>query len=273
MPPRLTPHSLSIRSQVQSLDISRHPSYTLGRAGKIVVPDESVSRIHAALVHGPTGPDGRSTVHVVDIKSAKGTFVDRSDGHGWKRLPPNAPMLLPPGGKLRLGDCSTLIVLPTPAPPPTPAPAPAPEPAAAPAASASLLSATIQKHQAAAESSAEVAVGEDGEEIDGEDLDGEQMDPPEEDIKLSNSDFRNALLPFLSAPKPTGDSDGKRGKSNKRKGSGDSEDSDVEPEPVFVLDKVGSAADAMGGGLILRKEKTKVKEKSNKKDKTMKIKF
>ena len=34
--------------RVQSLEVSRHPSYTLGRAGKIVVPDESVSRVHAA---------------------------------------------------------------------------------------------------------------------------------------------------------------------------------------------------------------------------------
>lgn len=84
--------------QVQSLEVSRHPSYTLGRKGKIVVPDESVSRVHAALIHGSPGPDGKGTVHIIDFNSTKGTFVDQ--GSGWKRLQPQLPTLLPPGGKV-----------------------------------------------------------------------------------------------------------------------------------------------------------------------------
>jgi len=203
---------------------------------------------------------------VIDFNSTKGTFIDH--GSGWKRLAPHAPVLLPPGGKVRLGECSTLIVYPAPAPPPPPLP---PPPPVEPPKPTSYLSATIQKHQEAAETTAEA--GGEEEEVDGEAMDGDEPEPASaaDEIKLSNSDFRNALLPFLGRGESAGD--GKKGKGKKRKGDGaDSEDSDAEPEPPLVLDK-SSAMESLAGGLVLRKEKAKVKEKAKKKEKIMKIKF
>jgi len=115
-------------------------------------------------------------------------------------------------------------------------------------------------------------------ELDGEVMEEEEAAPPVEEVKLSNADFRNALMPFLTAPRNVDNGDGKKGKRKKRKGAGDSddEDSDVEPPPPLVLDKVApeNILDTMSGGLVLRKEKTKLSDKrAKKKEKTMKIKF
>ena len=58
---------------MQSLDLSRHPAYVLGRSAataKIVVPHESVSRQHAAIVHA------ENDTFVMDLGSASGTFLD-----------------------------------------------------------------------------------------------------------------------------------------------------------------------------------------------------
>jgi len=101
--------------KIQSLDLSRHSSYVLGRSSasaKIIVPHDSVSRQHAAIVHGLRGDGGAPSVHIIDLNSAKGTFLDL--GRGWTRLVPNAPTLWPPGGRLRLGDCPTRVVFPPP---------------------------------------------------------------------------------------------------------------------------------------------------------------
>lgn len=101
--------------KIQSLDLSRHSSYVLGRSSasaKIIVPHDSVSRQHAAIVHGLRGDGGAPSVHIMDLNSAKGTFLDL--GRGWTRLMPNAPTLWPPGGRLRLGDCPTRVVFPPP---------------------------------------------------------------------------------------------------------------------------------------------------------------
>ena len=49
--------------RVQKLDLSRHASYVLGRSAelaKLVVPHDSVSRQHAALVHGARVPVSES---------------------------------------------------------------------------------------------------------------------------------------------------------------------------------------------------------------------
>ena len=73
-----------------------------------------------------------------------------------------------------------------------------------------------------------------------------------------------------------GDGEGKKGKGKKRKDGEESEDSDAEPPPPVVLDKGGGdIQDVLSGGLVLRKEKTKVPDKMAKKkeSKLMKIKF
>ena len=97
---------------VQVLDLSRHSSYVLGRSAataKIVVPHASVSRQHAAIVHGRGGaPAGAPSLHVIDLGSAMGTFVDL--GSGWSRIPPEQPTQLPPGSRVRLGDCPARLV-------------------------------------------------------------------------------------------------------------------------------------------------------------------
>ncbi len=111
-------HLLRGEEVLQELDLSRKPAYVLGRNGQqadLVVPHDSVSRQHAAILHGAPNADGSSSVHVVDLKSSMGTYLDL--GSGWKRLPPNTPTALPIGGKVRLGECSTLLVYPALAPP------------------------------------------------------------------------------------------------------------------------------------------------------------
>jgi pSer/pThr/pTyr-binding forkhead associated (FHA) protein len=111
---------------VQELDLSRKPAYVMGRNGQqadLVVPHDSVSRQHAALVHGAPAADGSSSVHVVDLKSTMGTFIDPYSRGDWNRLPPNTPTILPVGGRVRLGECSTLLVYPSAAPPPSAKPA------------------------------------------------------------------------------------------------------------------------------------------------------
>ena len=115
---------------VQELDLSRKPAYVMGRNGQqadLVVPHDSVSRQHAAIVHGAPTADGSSSVHVVDLKSTMGTYVDPFSRGEWNRLPPNTPTILPVGGRVRLGECTTLLVYPSAAPPPAAKPAPEPE--------------------------------------------------------------------------------------------------------------------------------------------------
>ena len=122
---------------VQTLEMHR-ASYVLGRSAasaKIVVPHDSVSRQHAAVFFGRQGPAGATpgalSVHVADLGSTKGTYIDL--GAGWVRLAPaGKAFLLPPGGRVRLGDCPTRLVYPH--------PTPAVDPAAAAAAAAVLNS-------------------------------------------------------------------------------------------------------------------------------------
>ena len=96
-----------------------------GRA--LSIAHDSVSRQHAAIVHGAPTADGSSSVHVVDLKSTMGTHVDPFGRGEWNRLPPNTPTILPVGGRVRLGECTTLLVYPSAAPPPAAKPAPEPE--------------------------------------------------------------------------------------------------------------------------------------------------
>ena len=295
---------------VQSLDLSRHPSYVLGRSAataKLVVPHESVSRQHAAIIHGLQGPAQSPSVHVVDLASAKGTFVDL--GRGWTRLTPNTPVVLVPGTRVRLGDCPTRIVYPhvaaagsnggaaapglgasavtaplSAAPPPPPGPSatageadpsigPSIGPVGPPGGGSrlrgmgatatdsqeqnkdeeddgtprfsSLLSSTIVPADPAANG------GGDGGDAEG----GAAGDVDGAEAKKSNSDFRNALLPFLSAPPVNKVAEAGKGgkKGKKRRKGGDDSESDGEPAPPLSLDKNEPSTGGPSGGLILRK--------------------
>lgn len=273
---------------VQSLDLSRHPSYVLGRSAasaKIVVPHDSVSRQHAAIVHAAQGPGGAPSVHVIDLGSAKGTFMDL--GQGWVRLPPNLPTLLPPGSRVRLADCETRIAYPPVLPPSAAAlplapagPQPTgPQPAddAAPRFS-SLLSSTIIK---ANDSSPEARSGGEGagdaaaESDCGADADGHNdsdvtgaIGPamPAAPKLLKNADFRAAMLPFLSKPaaeEPSytyaegGSGKAGKGKKGKKRRANEDSDSEGEAQAPVVLDK----SEPAGAGLVLRKTKAQPEKK------------
>ena len=58
---------------------------------------------------------------MIDLNSTKGTYIDT--GSGWSRLAQSVAAVLPRGGRVRLGECSTLLVFPhegvAPAPPVT----------------------------------------------------------------------------------------------------------------------------------------------------------
>jgi len=91
--------------------------------------------------------------------------------------------------------------------------------------------------------------------------------------QMTNSDFRNSLLPFLQKRQeaPTDAGNAKKKKKKKRakaRGADDSDDdSDAEPAAPITLDK--NASDA-ASGLVLRKQKTKTTKKQ---DSSLKIKF
>lgn len=73
---------------------------TVGRAGDILIEDNRVSRVHAAVAL-----DGE-TVIVEDMDSTNGTQV------AGEALPPRAPIPLPPGGTLSLGGFELRLVMP-----------------------------------------------------------------------------------------------------------------------------------------------------------------
>ena len=270
--------------KVQSLDLSRHASYVLGRSkehAKLVVPHESVSRQHAAIVHASHGPGGAPSVHVIDLASAKGTFLDL--GGGWTRLAPNTPTVLPPGARVRLGDCPTRIVYPKvdPAAGPEGAAAAAPVgpsigPAIGPAGPpvglragggaeaadvddptprfSSLLSSRLVGEGGG-------AAGADGgeEKADDEGGGGTALDEDEEAERAkakSNVDFRNSLLPFLAKAADVAKPAKQDEKKAKKRRKGDDSDSDGEPPPPLTLGKGdGDEPASNPGGLMLRKQK------------------
>uniref|UniRef100_A0A7S0NWA3 FHA domain-containing protein n=1 Tax=Calcidiscus leptoporus TaxID=127549 RepID=A0A7S0NWA3_9EUKA len=238
-----------------------------------MVPHDSVSRRHAALLHGAPAADGAASVHIIDLGSTKGTYVDQ--GSGWKRLPPKAPTLLPPGGRVRLGDCSTLLVRPA-APHSAAAVADSADAADAPLFSGLLQSTVIVgPPQARSGSQTAVAAAPAANEeqanfeqfvaalpgSNGVGASAEAQGEEEEDgapKQLSNNDLRASLLPFLQKrPEMESKADEKKKKKKKRKaatGIDDSDDeSDGEPAPPIVLDK--SAAET-AAGFVLRKQKT-----------------
>ena len=266
---------------LQTLDVSRKRAYVLGRnrdQADLVVPHDSVSRAHAALLHGRQGPDGAPSVHIIDLGSTKGTYVDQ--GAGWKRLPPNAPTMLPPGGQVRLGDCHTLLVYPhvvPPAPPPAEAEPEGPR-------FGSLVQSTIISSEAGADGADASAAAPAAPELPawgggggdlleevaagGDDEFGEERKP------LSNADLRAQLMPFLSRTAADDEDEEqaeglvKKRKKKKRRHAESDDDSDAEPAAPMVLDKAAPA------GMILRKTKAKAgKKEGKKKDRSLNIKF
>ncbi|EOD34523.1 Hypothetical protein EMIHUDRAFT_228477 [Emiliania huxleyi CCMP1516] len=118
----------------QALDLSQKKAYVLGRSREQA---DYVSRQHAALMHGPPDPPrpgeahealltppygcgvnravgcpdyrpataAQTSLHVADLASTKGTFLDTGDGV-WRRLQQQTPIRVPPGGCLqRRGEC------------------------------------------------------------------------------------------------------------------------------------------------------------------------
>jgi len=265
---------------VQELDLSRKPAYVMGRNGQqadLVVPHDSVSRQHAALVHGAPAADGSSSVHVVDLKSTMGTFIDPYSRGDWNRLPPNTPTILPVGGRVRLGECSTLLVYTSAASPPSAKPAAEAEDDAP--RFASMLQSTIVKDAMVSHGVQSETVnlydeaGPASEEANG----AAAEEGGEEAAQVSNNDIRNMLLPFIRKPAPaveeSADDGGRKRRKKKRKGADDdSSDDEREPPPPISLDKLGPGTDDPSGGLVLRKSKAPVKSASNKKS-APKIKF
>ena len=72
-------------------------------------------------IRTPSLTRGAHSLHVIDLNSTKGTYIDT--GSGWSRLAQSVAAVLPRGGRVRLGECSTLLVFPhegvAPAPPVT----------------------------------------------------------------------------------------------------------------------------------------------------------
>ena len=198
---------------IQELELSRKKAYVLGRNKQqcdVAVPHDSVSRQHAAVIQGAQGADGGPSLHVIDFKSTKGTFVDQ--GAGWKRLPPNVPTLRRRAAPSAC-ECSTVPGTSSPRPSPrrrrrrprtrtrrglarwfsrlcSPAPASAAGRGRRPRAGARHLR---QRDRRAGGRGGGGGGGGGGR---GEE---EDEDDEEEETGFSNSDFRNALAPFMAA--------------------------------------------------------------------------
>lgn len=68
--------------------------YRLGRLQDICIEHQTASRFHAVIAHHKDGG-----LHIVDQKSANGTFIDG------KEIPPGAPVKLSHGSVIRFGEC------------------------------------------------------------------------------------------------------------------------------------------------------------------------
>ena len=112
--------------------------------------------------------------------------------------------------------------------------------------------------------------GDAGGEEGGDGANGETAKPA-----LKNSDFRNALLPFLSRPPEVHDERGgkKRDGGKPKRRRDDDSDDDAEPPPPLSLNKSDAAGAAAAGGLVLRKTKGADKKRSKSGPSSVKIKF
>lgn len=95
---------LSLAGQrIETYPVDIKPYYTLGRQGDqvdILLDSPSCSRVHAAIVHHT---DGR--LFLIDLQSTQGTQLDG------KRVPPNKPITLKDGSRLRFGELAADYVL------------------------------------------------------------------------------------------------------------------------------------------------------------------
>ena len=76
--------------------MSKIPHYTIGRdpSASVVLPHDTVSRIHAELI-----PVTGGQVYVTDCASTGGTFID--EGGGWQKI---TQAFVDAGGKVRFGE-------------------------------------------------------------------------------------------------------------------------------------------------------------------------
>ena len=113
--PARSPVSLEVRrgaDVIKTHDLSKKKSFVLGRqagATDIHIPDEAVSRVHAALVHR------EEKLYIIDLKSAAGVTVNG------QRIKPNEATLVSEGSHFVLGATSLQYVVRLPQPPPPPA--------------------------------------------------------------------------------------------------------------------------------------------------------
>ena len=225
------------------------------------------ARLGLAAARGgaPRRPGRRRqpSVHVVDFNSTKGTFVDQ--GAGWKRLPPNVPTLLPPGGSVRFGECSTVLQHLVAAPEPEAAPAPAEDANAAVWRDGSVDRAHRRRRRQLRRGRRRLGAGArhlrqrdrragaggggggrrgggSGEGGGGRRRGGDGV------LELRLPQRAGAV--HAAARRASADGDGKKKKKKKKRGrADDSDDSDGEPAAPLVLEKEAAGA----AGLILRK--------------------
>ena len=95
-PPSWVCAALIVTSNGKRYDLDKPGvrEYRLGRLQDICIEHQTASRFHAVIAHHKNGG-----LHLVDQKSANGTFLDG------KEVPPGAPIELAHGSVIRFGEC------------------------------------------------------------------------------------------------------------------------------------------------------------------------
>lgn len=107
---------------IDSIPMGEKSHYTLGRSTipggvDILLLHRSLSRLHAAIVHGT--PKGEKGATLFDLSSANGTFL--AIGGQWVRLVPRQPYVLQEGDRIAFGNSTRAYIvtgLRCPTPPP-----------------------------------------------------------------------------------------------------------------------------------------------------------
>ena len=86
--------ALVVKGKRYALDTSGIREYRLGRLQDICIEHQTASRFHALIAHHKDGG-----LHIVDQKSANGTFING------KEIPPATPVRLEHGTIVRFGEC------------------------------------------------------------------------------------------------------------------------------------------------------------------------
>jgi len=86
--------ALVVKGKRYALDAPEVREYRLGRLQDICIEHQTASRFHALIAHHKDGG-----LHIVDQKSANGTFING------KEIPPGTPVRLEHGTIVRFGEC------------------------------------------------------------------------------------------------------------------------------------------------------------------------